>query len=183
MSNTRLLHEINSGTRLDAASNIFQASEVKAYLSDPIYRYKDVAITKKSAGLTINNMSDLKGKSIAAYQGAKELLGSEFNEVVSNNSFYSEHPHPRETTHLMVTDKKEVRIGDINIFLHDLSNKHYKEYPDLNIEYFKIHTIWPYVYSHIAFKNMAIRDSVNKVIAELKANGDIQKIFDKYQLK
>jgi polar amino acid transport system substrate-binding protein len=75
MSNSRLVHEINSGKRIDAACNIFPNSEVNAYLSAPIFRYRDVAVSKRSSKLTINDISDLQGKSIAAYQGAKELLG------------------------------------------------------------------------------------------------------------
>ena len=81
MSNDRLLHEINSGKRIDAACNIFADSKVNAYLSEPIFRYRDVAVSKKSEQLKINNISDLQGKSIAAYQGATELLGSEFKKM------------------------------------------------------------------------------------------------------
>ena len=183
MSNTRLLHEINSGKRIDAACNIFQDSKVNAYLSVPIFRYSDVAISKKSSQLVVNKISDLQGKSIAAYQGAKELLGSEFKEMAIKNPQYSEHPHPKDTTYLMLSDSKDIRVGDINIFWHDLNNKHYKEYAKADVSQFKIHSLWPDVYSHIAFKDPVLKDSVNKVIAELKLNGKIKEIYAKHQLK
>jgi len=183
MSNTRLLHEINSGERIDAACNIFSGSEVNAYLSEPIFRYKDVAISKKSSQLVVNKISDLQGKSIAAYQGAKELLGSEFKEMANKNPKYSEHPHPRDTTYLMLSGSKNVRVGDINIFWHDLNNKHFKEYEKLDASQFKIHYLWPDVYSHIAFKEQELKDSVNKVIAELKLSGKIEEIYAKNRLQ
>jgi len=183
MSNSRLLHEINSGKRLDAACNIFSNSEVNAYLSEPIFRYRDVAISKKSSQLVVNKISDLQGKSIAAYQGAKELLGSEFKKMANKNPKYSEYPHPRDTTYLMLSDSKNVRVGDINIFWHDLNNKHYKEDAKIDVSNFNIHSLWPDVYSHIAFKEKALKDSVNKVITELKRNGKIDEIYAKHRLE
>ena len=152
-------------------------------MSVPIFRYTDVAISKKTSQLVVNKISDLQGKSIAAYQGAKELLGSEFKEMAIKNSQYSEHPHPRDTTYLMLSDSKDIRVGDINIFWHDLNSKHYKEYPKADVSQFNIHPLWPDVYSHIAFKDQALRDSVNKVFAELKLNGKIEEIYAKHQLK
>jgi len=182
MSNNRLLHEINSGNRIDAACNIFSDSMVNAHLSVPVFRYTDVAISKKSSLLVVNKISDLQGKSIAAYQGAKDLLGSEFKEMAIKNPQYSEHPHPRDTTYLMLSDSKDIRVGDINIFWHNLKNKHYTEYAKADVSQFEIHALWPAVYSHIAFKDKALKDSVNKVIAELIRNGKIKEIYTRHQL-
>jgi len=183
MSNNRLLHEINSGKRIDAACNIFADSDVNAYLSDAIFRYRDVAISKKSSELIINEISDLQGKSIAAYQGAKDLLGSQFKEMAIENPNYSEHAHPKETTYLMLSDHKDIRIGDINIFWYDLNRKYYKENKKTDASNFKIHSLWPDVFSHIAFKDEALKNAVNKIIAELKLNGKIEEIYDKNKLK
>ena len=174
MSNSRLMREINSGKLIDAACNIFPHSEVNAYLSVPIFRYTDVAISKKSSKFTINEISDLQGKSIAAYQGAKELLGSEFKEMALKNPQYSEHPHPKDTTYLMLSDSKDIRVGDINIFWHDLNNKNYEK---IEAEQFKIHSLWPDVFSHIAFKDPILKDAVDKVITELKLKGKIKEIY------
>ncbi len=183
MSNNRLLHEINSGKRIDAACNIFYDSKVNAYLSAPIFRYSDVAISKKSSQLLINKVSDLQGKSIAAYQGAKDLLGKEFKEMATNNPKYSEHAHPRETTYLMLSGSKDIRVGDINIFWHDLNNQNDEIKQEINANHFEIHYLWPDVYSHIAFKDQGLKNSVNKVIKDLKFNGKIEEIYTKYQLK
>ena len=183
MSNNRLVHEINSGKLIDVACNIFPDSQVNAYLSDPIFRYRDVAISKKSALLVINEISDLQGKSIAAYQGAKELLGNKFKEMALANPHYSEHAHPKETTYLLVSDNKEIRVGDINIFWHDLSNKHYKGDSEIDVDNFNIHYLWPDIYSHMAFKDPVLKSSVNKVFAKLKLNGTIENIYSKYQLQ
>jgi polar amino acid transport system substrate-binding protein len=176
-------HEINSGKRIDVACNIFAGSKVSAHLSDPIFRYKDVAISKKSSRLIINEVSDLQGKSIAAYQGATELLNGGFKEMAKQNPQYAEYPHPKETTLLMLSDKREIRVGDIHIFWHNLKNKRYIKDHKTDADNFKIHTLWPAVYSHIAFKDQSLKNAVNKVIATLKGNGKIEAIYAKYQPK
>lgn len=181
MSNNRLLHEINSGNRIDVACNIFSDSSVDGFLSAPVFRYTDVAISKNAAKLKINNVSDLQNLSIAAYQGAKELLGEEFKEMALTNPKYSEYSQPKETTYLMIAGQKDIRIGDIHIFLHDLANNHYKSAVKIEEKDFTIHRLWPDVYSHMAFKDEALRNSVNKVIKELTANGTIDAIYLKYK--
>jgi len=182
MSNHRLLHEINSGKIIDVACNIFPGSKSKAHLSDPVFRYRDVAVTRSSANHIINNVSDLQGKSIAAYQGAKELLGESFRKVALTNVDYSEHAHPSETTSLLISGSKDVRVGDVNIFWHDLKNKHHGSSEKTDASNYTIHYIWPDIYSHMAFVDESLRDEVNKVIVELKENGTFDRIYEKYKL-
>ena len=182
MSNHRILHEINYGKLIDVACNIFPDSQVNVYLSDPVFRFRDVAISIKSNQLKINNIYDLQGKSIAAYQGATELLGAEFKQMAKENHEYSEHSHPKETTDLMLSGKKDIRIGDINIFRYDLNNKFYNKNINVDHTNFTIHYLWPYIYSHMAFKDQSLKDSVNKIIRELKLNGSLDKIYIKYKI-
>jgi len=181
MSNNRLLHEINSGQRIDVACNIFSNSSAKAFLSSPVFRYTDVAVSKNSAKLKVNRISDLQGYSIAAYQGAKEMLGDDFKAMALANPNYSEYSHPNETTYLMVAGEKDIRIGDIHIFLHDLADKRYISEDKIAAKDFTIHRLWPDVYSHMAFKDEMLRDSVNNVIKELTADGTIEAIYRKHR--
>lgn len=180
MSNHRLVHEINLGNRIDVACNIFSNSSVNGFLSAPIYRYRDVAISKNEAKLTINQVDDLQGLSIAAYQGAQELLGKEFKDMTLNNLNYSEHSQPKETTYLMITGQKDIRIGDINTFLYDLADNNYKKKANVSVADFTIHKLWPDMYSHMAFKDEALRNAVNKVIKKLTNDGTIDAIYLKY---
>jgi len=182
MSNHRLLHEINTGGIIDVACNIFPASKLDAFLSEPVFRYRDVAITRKDDNLTIESVGDLQGKSIAAYQGAKELLGTAFKDVAENNQGYSEHAHPSETTNLLISGNKDVRVGDINIFWHDLKSKHHKNEEKTNVNNYQVHYLWEDIYSHMAFRDQALRDAVNEVIIELHENGTFDQIYKKYRL-
>lgn len=183
MSNHRILHEINFGKSIDVACNIFPDSQVKAYLSEPVFRYRDVAVSRKSDQLIISSTADLAGKSIAAYQGATELLGHKFKKMANANDQYDEYAHPKETTQLLLSGKKDIRVGDINIFLHDLNSKYYSKNKKVFYKNFTVHYLWPDVYSHMAFKNQHLRNEVNKVIRELKKEGEIEKIYSKYASK
>lgn len=182
MSNHRILHEINYGHSIDVASNIFPNSKLNAHLSQPIFRYRDVAISKKSAQLTINKISDLQGRSIAAYQGATELLGKEFKLMAEANPAYSEHAHPKESTQQVLSGRKDIRIGDINIFRYDLNNKYYDQKINTNYSNFTVHYLWPYIYSHMAFKNKYLRDKVDEIMVVLKDNGTLDAIYKKHNM-
>ncbi|PCH96340.1 MAG: hypothetical protein COB83_06150 [Gammaproteobacteria bacterium] len=181
MSNNRLHHEINTGKMIDVACNIFAESKVNAFLSAPIFRYSDVAVSRKSDHLTINQLSDLQGKSITAYQGAMNLLGADYKAMATTNPKYSEHPRPSYSSYLLIAGQKEVRIGDINIFWYDLANKYQKIDEKINTQDYTVHHLWPDMYSHIAFKDENIRDAINKAITKLDHDGSIQKIYDKYR--
>ena len=183
MSNHRIMHEINYGKSIDVACNVFPRSNVNAYLSEPVFRFRDVAVSKKSDFLVVETISDLQGKSIAAYQGATELIGEEFKQMAKANAAYSEHSHPKDTTQLMISGKKDIRIGDINIFWYDLNNKHYGEDERLAHSNFTVHYLWPDIYSHMAFKDQSLQKLVDQVIKELKLNGAIDKIYLKYKMQ
>ena len=183
MSNDRLVEEINTGLRIDVACNIFSGSKTIAYLSQPLFRYTDVAVSKKENKLIINQVSDLQNKSISAYQGAVDLLGEEFKQMALANGGYSENPYPSESTRLMAIGQKDVRVGDINIFLYDINNDIYKKRINLNISDFEIHQLWPDVFTHIAFKDESIRDKANKAILEIKNNGTLERIYREYEAR
>jgi polar amino acid transport system substrate-binding protein len=183
MSNHRIMHEINYGKSIDVACNVFPRSNVSAFLSEPVFRFRDVAVSKKSDLLVVETISDLQGNSIAAYQGATELLGDEFKQMAKANTAYSEHSHPKDTTQLMLSGKKDIRIGDINIFWYDLNNKNYSNDARLTHSNFTVHYLWPYVYSRMAFKDQSLQKSVDQVIKELKLNGTISKIYLKHKMQ
>lgn len=183
MSNNRILHEINYSKSIDVACNVFPSAKVNVYLSAPIFRFRDVAVSKKSKHLAINTIADLQGKSIAAYQGATDLLGDEFKQMAQINPEYSEYAHAKETTLLMLSGQKDIRVGDINIFWYDLNNKHYDNYKAVAHSDFTVHYLWPQVYSHMAFKDLELKNLVDEIIKDLTLNGTIEQIYSRYKMQ
>lgn len=180
MSNKRLMVEMENN-KLDAACNIFKETTKKTYLSDPFFPYTDVGISFKKNNYKIKKMSDLKDKSIIAYQGATDLLGDEFEAMAKKNINYNEHPVPFMTTVKMIRMGVDVRIGDVFIFLHDLKTLRLEKKIKLSLSDFNIHYLWDDVYSYIAFKDKSVRDQANIAIKKIKKNGSYLAVYKRYE--
>ncbi len=178
MSNERIRIELDEGN-IDAGCNIFKESNVKAFLSVPLFRYTDVAVSFKKKNLSINSVAELAGKSIAAYQGATDLLGMDFRLMAEANRSYSEHSKPFVTTNLLVNGSKDVRIGDIFIFLYDINRPLHKR--EFTADDFSVHYLWPDVYSHVGFREKSIRDEFDQAVKQLQENGVIDAIYHRYE--
>lgn len=178
MNNRRLLRDLNIG-RIDAAANIFKSSAPEACLSDPMFRYTDVAVTLKKKNFVINSISDLQGKSIAVYENAMDLLGDEFRKMAASNPGYEEFAQPFVTTNLLVRDRKDVRIGDIFIFLYDINRPLHKD--KVSPDEFTVHRLFPDVYSYMGFKDKKICDEFNQALREIKAGGAYEAVYEKYE--
>jgi len=179
MPNRRLAAQVANG-KIDVACNIFKDSHVKAHLSVPLFRFTDVVVSNKHRNLSIEKVADLKGLRVAAYQGAKELLGGEFKTLMTNNPHYKEQPDQSRTILMVLHDRADVRVGDIFIFLNDLKNLAGQQVT-ASLDNFTIHRIWPDVYSHMAFKDSALRDDVNNAIKIIKGNGTFDAVYKRYE--
>jgi len=179
MPNKRLAAQVASG-KIDVACNIFKDANIKAFLSVPLFRFTDVVVSNKRRNLSIEKVADLKGLRVAAYQGAKELLGGEFKTLMTDNPNYKEQPDQSRTILMVLHNRADVRVGDIFIFLNDLKNLSGQE-AAASLDNFNIHHIWPDVYSHMAFKDAALRDDVNKAIQTIRDNGTFDAVYKRYE--
>ncbi len=162
--------------RIDAAANIF-GSDVKGYMSEPLFRFTDVAVTLKSRNFTIRQISDLKGKSLVTYEGAKNLWGPEFRKMAETCSVYTEVPEPITQAKMIAKGRYEVSVGDIYIFLHSLrvwSDKKYKP------EQFDFHPIIPDIYTQMGFRDKKVCDDFNRALREIKKSGKYGALYEKY---
>ena len=175
----RKLKEINSGD-LDVAANVFADSKTNAYLSVPFFRFTDVAVTYKNKGYKIESIEDLKDKHVIAYDGATELLGLKFKKMALSNPLYKEYHSTVATTGMLVNKRVDVKVGDIYVFLYDISRPEYKN--KVLPSDFTIHPLWEDMFTHIAFKDKKIRDEANKAIMAIKENGTYDAVYKKYEL-
>ena len=61
---------------VDAAATVLKKDD-RTYYSDNYVKFENFAFTRKSAGIKIDRIADLKGKSIVAWENAYEDLGPE----------------------------------------------------------------------------------------------------------
>jgi len=174
-SNAGLWNNFQSG-RSDAISNLFDSVELKGCRSDPIFRFRDVAITRASANIKINSVADLAGKSIVTFQGAKMFFGKEFANAVSSSA-YEEIDKPKLQARMLHGNRAEVSVGDMFIFLHSLKamNKSLGKPGD-----FVFNDIFPQIYSRMGFHDEKLCAAFNIALKKVRDSGEYERIYESY---
>ena len=179
LSNSRLVSELNN-KHIDGAANIFAHKEITGCLSDPVFRYTDVAITLKRTSQKIESIEDLAGKSIVTYQRAEFLLGDTFKRVVHESENYNEVARPEKQAKLLASNLVDVSIGDKYIFLNSLTSWKKDKFDPNN---FVFHPIFPDVYSGVGFNSQAHCEAFNSALEKFKSGGSYEKIYQNYLTK
>ncbi len=176
MSFDRLVKELNAG-RTDASANIFKGTDIKGYFSDPVFRFTDVAVTLKNRNFVIEKVSDLKGRSLITYQGAKLFWGEKFKKTAESCSDYMEIPEPMTQAKMVAMGRYDVSVGDIYIFLHSIKTWSEKKFLPGQ---FAFHRIFPDTYSCMGFRDKKICEEFNRALEEIKKNGKYEAIYKRY---
>lgn len=168
-----------SEKQVDGTTIIQESSGVKAFYSDNFMQYHNRAFTLKASKLSIQNIDDLKDKSIIAFQHADKYLGEEFGRMAAANKKYKEMAQQDAQTHMVLLGRTDVAVMDESIF------KYYREKlvsegkADRNqaIETFGIFPPTPY---KAAFNDAKVRDDFNREINAMKKDGRYEAIYRKY---
>ncbi|WP_417431501.1 substrate-binding periplasmic protein [Kiloniella sp.] len=173
--NNRLWQDFNR-RKVDAVSNLFDSVEVDACRSDPAFRFRDVAITLAEENLSIDEIKDLKGLNVIAFQGAKDFFSPEFAATVEE-SMFSVASEPGVQAQALWDGRVDVSVGDLFIFLNSLKNLSGNNVP---ARLFKIHDILPVVYTRMGFWDTELCVKFNKALQNIKDSGEYEKIYDRY---
>ncbi|MFD2206153.1 substrate-binding periplasmic protein [Kiloniella antarctica] len=178
--NNRLWRDFNNG-KVDAVSNLFDSVETKSCRSDPIFRFRDVAVTRTKSDVNLESIRDLRGKRTIAFQGAKEFFGPEFSSAVSEGS-YSEASEPRLQVQALMDNRVDVSIGDMFILLHSIRSKSEKGNleNEMRATEFRIHDILPVVFSRMGFWDLDLCRDFNLALKQVKDSGEYEKIYANY---
>lgn len=168
-----------AGGRADAVANVFDTVELEGCRSDPVFRFRDVAITLFSEDLDIQSVIDLKGRSIVSFEGAYDFFGPSFSSVVEK-AHYKEVEKPHLQARLLMAGRYQVSVGDLMIFLQARQSIAQKEGRDA-LPAIVVHDIFPQKYSRMAFKEQAVCTAFNEALAQLKASGEYEAIYTRYQ--
>ena len=174
-SNSRLWLEFSEG-KLDAVSNLFDSVKLAACRSDPVFRFRDIAVSNKKDNYKIDDISDLKGKSIISFQGAKDFFGDKFSSIIQTDK-YREVARPHWQAKVLYTHQADVSVGDLFIFLDSIRAESNTSLTPLDFNY---HDIFPAIYSRMGFRDKQVCESFNKSLREIKRNGEYEKVYHKY---
>ncbi len=174
-SNQRLWREFEKGN-LDAVSNLYDSVKLDGCRSEPIFRYQNVAVTKRNDSLKIRALSDLAGKSIVSFQGAKRVFGSRFTKLL-NKGFYTEVSKPELQAKMLMRDRVDVSIGDKFIFLQSIKKFNGGSAGLRDIE---IHTIFPPTFTRFGMHDRKLCAQFNEAFIKVQKSGEYEKIYKSY---
>lgn len=146
------------------------------HISKPYMTYQNVAISLVENDIEINNIEDLQGKSIVAFQKAKKFLGDNYNKAVSYSLDYREIAEQDKQISMLFAGRTEVIIADINIFKYKVKSQS----DPMFHKTFKIHYIFPERKYSAGFKSKKVKETFDKGVQLLIDNGTYNTILDKY---
>jgi len=159
-SYSRLL-KLFSEQKLDLASPV-AVPYPGAYYSQPYFRIRDVVVSRSQNPQQIHQLSDLKGKSIVAYQQASAVLGPDFAQQMKQ-AFYLEEADRKKQFELLFNDRVQLIIGDERVLSY-YSRTYYG--PDL----LTIYPIFPPVDYPAAFWSQELQQKFNQGLQQLQAD-------------
>ena len=165
----------------DAVTGLLQIGQAgEAFYSDLYLTYANMAITRKSAGITIDRLEDIFGYSVAAWQMAWDDLGlGRLHPGGRDGLAYSEFTSQYRQTKFFWAGRADVDVVDRDIFLW-YSRILAKEMDTSDEVVF--HDVVPVVRVRAAFRFRADRDAFDAGMKTLRANGEIDRIYAKYGL-
>ena len=172
-SNNRLILEFKQGN-IDAVSNLFDENPLDVCRSEPVFRFKDMAISLNENDFHINQAKDLQGKSIITFQGAKEFFTHNIKQYF-NEDHYREVGKPAWQVRVLLDKGAQVSIGDVFIFLHSA-----QLIQGVSFEQFRFHNILPITYSRMGFRDKILCGAFNTALAKVKASGEYDAIYNEY---
>lgn len=167
---------------VDGAATVREAND-GAFYSDNYIGFENYAVSKKRDRLKIDSVSDLKGKSLVAWENAYRDLGPQF-EALFNPGIkdgyrrkYHEIASQREQNLMFWKNKAQVLIVDKTIFLwyRKTLAKDADTAPEV-----EFHDIFPTrTYFQVAFKDVKVRDDFNAGLRYIRSTGKYQELVDR----
>lgn len=166
--------------RADVALGVQRFTDDHVHYSVDCLIFENVAITKESAGLEIESIGDLAGHRVLAWQDAHLELGPEFEKLFAPSSRgsqpYVEIGNQREQVEAFWSASDAVVVIDRNVF------RAFSEELGHAMDGLAVHRIFrPTTRFRAGFVDPALRDTFDRGVASLCANGGYVRILDRYQ--
>ncbi|WP_373973939.1 transporter substrate-binding domain-containing protein [Chitinibacter sp. SCUT-21] len=144
-------------------------------VSEPYIVYQNMAISRCASQFNIQQVSDLQGKSVVAFHNANQFLGEEFAQLARDKAHYQEISPQQLMNRMLLSERVDVVISDINIFRHfnlELDPKGSQKICPF--------AIFPPTRYRLEFNDAVIRDRFNLALQQLSQNGFYEKMAQKY---
>jgi len=171
------------------AGNIDVAVELpptnpKIFYSDAFMKYRNFAVSRKSDRITMTTFSDLRGRSVCAWQDASAHIGEPLKQAIAGFSSYREYPLQEQQVGIWLAKQCDVILIDDTMLKWHLKQlidnfKSNRRNVELALDYHPFpgnNEIW----FHAGFRDRALRDKFDEALAEIKKDGTYDKIREEF---
>lgn len=171
-SYSRLLKQFADG-KLDCASPVAIAIEGASY-TQPYLPFQDVAVSLAERGLVLDNLLQLAGLRIVAYQQARQVLGPEFSQAVAQAN-YIEIAKRELQLELLFNQRVDLVIGERRVLQYlaaELSPQHT----------LKLHSLFAQQTYPAACWQPDITAILDKGLQQMADSGELQQVLAQFSL-
>ena len=164
---------------VDIALTLNKAHKVSAdILSDPYVVYQNVAVTREDRNIKVNGLASLRGKSIIAFQTAKNVLGKEYGNTLASQPNYLEMARQDRQVNMLMLGSVDAVIMDRNIFSYlKARNDAYSN------DAVTIHELFPVSAYCAGIPNPELRAQFNATLNKFIENGRYQALLTRFGLE
>jgi len=159
------------------AAPILPSHDTGAFLSEPYITYNNVAMALARNKYNLQSPSDLKGKSVIAFQTAKNVLGPEFAKAMEGDTKYREDALQVVQIRLLFAGRVDVAIGESRILNWFIRSKETEVDHSIPVSEFRIFKPTNYC---AAFTDARLAEDFNEGLKTIMSNGTYDRIMAKY---
>ena len=165
--------------KVDGTAIIKRNSGLEAHYSEPFMQYNNKVITLRERDLAIDELADLKGKRLIAFQNAHKYLGEAFGRIVAGNPGYKEMGNQKTQALMLLKGRVDAVIMDEAIFRY-YRQQLIHEGRVTGEQALASFDLFPPTKYRCAFVDPAIRDDFNAGLRAIRADGTYDAIFERY---
>lgn len=184
LPNRRLQRALRIMQGIDAVATVREVPGDGLYYVDNFVYFDNYAISRKKDNLKINEISDLKGRSIVAWQNAYRDLGATFERLFEPgkstpyNKDYMEHSSQEGQNAMFWKGRVEVIIIDKTIF--EWYRNHLSRKYDTTAD-----VVYHPIFSgrtdfQVAFKRRELAEDFEEGLNHIKETGVYEELYEKY---
>lgn len=164
---------------VDIALTLNKAHKVSAdILSDPYVVYQNVVVTREDRNIAVSDLASLRGKSIIAFQTAKNVLGKEYGNTLASQPNYLEMARQDRQVNMLMLGSVDAVIMDRNIFSYFKAQN--DAYADDAVT---IHELFPVSAYCAGIPNPELRAQFNETLNLFIEDGRYQKLLSEFGLE
>ena len=163
--------------QVDAMITLTPAASDALFYSQPLLYYRNRAIALHSSGIVLTQLGDLSRYSVASFQNARLLFGTDFANAVARSPNYSEHADQDTLNRLLLNRRVDVIISDEFIFRANPTQTDLNGQRHATVSYALLGSS-P---RHVGFANVYLRQQFDNALLQLKTSGEYERITQQYR--